>query len=61
MPTTIEIRVNGAVWISAELKSPLDKKAIEETKKLFNRIISDKNRDKIGSAMIDAGIVKKFE
>jgi hypothetical protein len=60
MATTIEVKVDGTVWISVDLNFPLDKQAVEEVDKVINKIITDKNRDKIGRFLIDPRTVTKF-
>jgi hypothetical protein len=60
MPTTIEVKVNGAIWISIDLQVPLGRQAVEEIDKVFKKIVTDKNRDKIGGFVIDPGVIKKF-
>lgn len=43
----IEIRVNGKLWIEMNLEETLGRSAIEELDKVFGKVTTDKNRDKI--------------
>lgn len=62
MPTTIEIKVNDAVWISVDLNAPLDKKTIQEIDAVFKKVITDKNADskKLEGFLISPKVVKGF-
>jgi len=43
----MEIKVNGKMWIEAELKEQLGKSMIKQLDEVFTRIVKDKNKDQI--------------
>jgi len=49
----IEIRVNGKLWIEMNLLESLGKATIEELEKVFRKVASDKNKDKIKGLLRD--------